>query len=57
MRASSLRQNQQTPDYESRNDGGCNRAAQCETTMVYGLIEKIANGGSQWPGKNEGNPK
>jgi hypothetical protein len=57
MRASPLRQDEQTPDYESRNDRRCNRTAQRETTVVYGLVEKIANGGSQWPGKNEGSTK
>jgi hypothetical protein len=57
MGASPLRQNKQTADYESCNDRRCNRTAQRETTLVYGLVEKIANSGPEWPGKNEGSAK
>lgn len=42
---------------ECGKDDGCGVSAQCEAAVCQRLIEKIAGGGSEWPGQDEGRPE
>ena len=44
-------------DHQSRNDGRGEGTTQGEATVVQGLVDKIADSGSERPGENEGIPK
>jgi hypothetical protein len=49
MRAGPLRQNEETAQYKSRDNGRGKRAAQCQATMIYRLVEQVANRRAQRP--------
>ena len=50
MTACPLRQSEHEHDHKDRDNRGGNWTAQVETTVVYGLIEEIANSGAKWSG-------
>jgi hypothetical protein len=50
MRAGPLRQNEETAQYKRRDNRRGKRAAQCKATMIYRLVEEVANGRAQRPG-------
>ena len=57
MTACPLRQNENEDDHENRDDRRGYWAAQGESTMFYGLVEEIANGGAKWSGHDKRGPE
>lgn len=57
MSASSLRENQDAANNESRDDCRGKRAAQIESAMTDGLVEKVANGSAKRSREDERGPE
>src|SRR5580704_17196706 len=57
MRARPLRKHQQTPQYEDGDNRRGQRSAPGEAAIVYGFVEKIANGRAERPSQDEGRPE
>src|SRR5689334_17657441 len=57
MTACPLRQNDHEHNHKNRNDRRGNWTAQGESTMFYGLVEEIANGGAKRSGYDKRGPE